>query len=92
MLADVDCTVSLNSSTPPLTVDVAAGKVYDDVYDGTSHVLSLLKNLVDEVEVPSTADKSIIPVVTAPVALVFTVAAEIYVPFSFVKLATPSSD
>ena len=38
------------------------------------------------------ADKSIVPIVTAPVALLFTVPADTKVPLAFVKLATPSSD
>ena len=37
-------------------------------------MLSLLKNLVDVVEVPLTADKSIVPIVTSPVADEFSVA------------------
>ena len=44
------------------------------------------------VEVPSIADKSIVPTVTAPVAPVFTVLAETYVPLTFVNVVTPSLD
>ena len=39
-------------------------------------MLSLLKNLVPAIAVPSTADKSIVPTVTAPVAAEFTVLAD----------------
>ena len=56
---------------------------------GTSQVLSLLKNLVVASAVPSTADKSKVPTVTAPVAPVFTVPADIYVPLALVKEVTP---
>jgi len=43
------------------------------VYDGISQVLSLLKNLVVVIDVPSIAVKSIVPNPTAPVAAVLVV-------------------
>ena len=54
---------------------------------GEAHVLSPLKNVVASA-VP-VADKSITPVVTAPVAAEFAVAADINVPLVLVKLVTP---
>jgi len=54
----------------------------------TSHVLSLLKNLVPATDVPSTAERSTVPVFTFPVALVFTMLLETYVPLAFVKSST----
>jgi len=53
--------------------------------------LSLLKNLVVESEVPSMAERSIAPTVTAPSEAVFTVPAETYVPLAFVNEVTPES-
>ena len=51
-------------------------------------MLSPLKKVVPSL-VP-VADKSIAPVVTAPVAAVFTVAEDIKVPLAFVNVVTPA--
>ena len=55
---------------------------------GTFHVLSPLKNVVPSL-VP-VADKSIVPTVTAPVAVEFSVPADINVPLVFVNVVTPA--
>ena len=102
--AGVDVVISVEIPVPPAMSTIWLCKTVDGfgappeasacilqfkyVPVGTFHVLSPLKNVVPS-SVPA-ADKSIVPIVTAPVAFVFAVPAEINLPFAFVNVLTPS--
>ena len=86
--APSDAVVGVKSINEPSVVVILTTP--GSVYIGTSHLLSILKNLVVSIAVaPGTADKSIIPTVTLPAAVVFSVAADTYVPLALVKVSTP---
>ncbi len=79
---------TLNPSVISTAVPLSASKLHE-VYcpAGTAHTLSPLKNLV--LSGDPLAERSIVPIVTAPVADVLAVVADIKVPLAFVKLVTP---
>ena len=79
---------TLNPSVIFIAEPVSPSKLHE-VYcpAGTAQALSPLKNLVLSGE--PLAERSIVPIVTAPVALVLAVVADIKVPLAFVKLVTP---
>ena len=80
---------ALNVPVPPRTPDPCTVKIPFPglVKEGTSQVLSLLKNLVPAAEVPSTADKSAVTV-TLPDVAEFGVRF-MYVPSVVVTVSTP---